>query len=181
MWIKDRKFFQLLSCLMLCASFTFPTGVQAQSSNDALMRMVCFDSDNSTGLRNNEGWTVVVTQMNNEKYKADIFIPDGNGDFADKFPMFENTYFFIAVFPNAPAANTLGNIQLFAEELLNREDAPTAILAEGSRVGTLLDLNLDGSGAFQYDSLNQANNLFVDPITGEERNPVCERPFYHTP
>jgi hypothetical protein len=94
--------------------------------------------------------------------------------------MFDNTVFYISVFEEAPGTNATDDISSYAKGLLQSGSAPTVILSEGNRVGTLLDLKLDGSGAFQFDSANQNNNIYVDPQTGNEHHPICEVPFYHT-
>lgn len=179
MRLRTGRHVQSIGLVMLAASSIVPVSVQAQSNDNAVMRMVCFAAPPSAGVVSNGGWTVVITQMTNENYAADIFIPDENGEYADKFPMFDNTLFYASVFENAPKAGASDTIESYAAELLRSVNAPAATLSEGNRVGTLLDLKLDGSGAFQYDSVNQNNNLFVDPTTGEERHPICGSPFFH--
>ena len=179
MLTKYQKLVQAVGFLMFSTSLTVPFDAQAQSNDSTLMRMVCFGASNSAGVLNDGGWTAVITQVSNENYAADIFIPDANGEYADKFPMFDNTFFYVSVFEDAPVAGVTESIPSYAATLLQSNNAPVAMLSEGNRVGTLLDLKLEGSGAFQYDSLNQNNNLFIDPKTGEERHPICETPFLY--
>ncbi|MEP6017067.1 MAG: hypothetical protein ABJ251_01130 [Paracoccaceae bacterium] len=154
--------------------------MKAQSIDDVVMRLVCFDVSEAANFAENGGWTVIITQMSNEKFAAEIFIPDNTGDYVDKFPMFENTGFLFSVFEDAPGTNGFDNLAEFAEELFVNDTAAMLRTSEGRRVGTLLDLSMEGVSIFQYDSKNQSINYFVDPLKGEERAIVCEPPFLHT-
>ena len=58
-----------------------PFGAKAQSVDEAVMRLVCYDASDAANFGENGGWIVVITQMSNEKFAADIFIPDGDGDY----------------------------------------------------------------------------------------------------
>lgn len=178
MWATDNRPVKLMGMLLMSMSFlNTPSDLKAQSNDDALMRLVCFDSAATTGNQGGNGWAIVITQVSNDNYAADIFIPDANGDYADRFPMFTNTGFFFSIFENAPAKAASVDIETFVEDLfVNNTDVMTR-LAEGSRVGTLLDLTLEGSGALKFDSKDQAMNYFFDPLNNEERAPVCEPPF----
>ena len=182
MRVKEYKFVPSISSFLVCMAMScLPFGAKAQSVDEAVMRLVCFDASDAANFEENGGWTVVITQISNEKFAADIFIPDGDGDYADKFPMFENTGFFFSVFENAPGTNGFDSIAAFAEELFLNDAAAVLRPSEGRRVGTLLDLGVDGVSIFKYDSKNQSANFFLDPLKGEERAPVCEPPFLHTP
>jgi len=71
-----------------------PVALSAQSSDDAVMRLECFDA---AEYGSNEGFAIVVTQKSSDEYPADNFLPDRNGNYADRFPMFSNAGFFFSV------------------------------------------------------------------------------------
>lgn len=144
------------------------------------MRMVCFDSTESQDGEPTGGWTVIITQMTNAEYPAETFIPDETGNFAEKFPMFEDTFFFVSVFEQTSGISTADDISAFVDALLISDDAPAWILAEGSRVGTVLDMSWGDSSTFEYDSANQTRNLYRNTSTQDERIPICQRPFAYT-
>lgn len=149
----------------------------AQSTDQSVMRMVCFDASEAGNGQSTGGWTAIITQMNNEEYPASTFIPDQNGGYAERFPMFENIIFFLFVFEQTDGISAALDPQVLAEELLRSGNTPVPILAEGNRVGSLLDLSWSDSSSFQFDSADQSKNLFVDPANGVERVPVCQPPF----
>ena len=165
--------------LLLALMFGVPPATAStQSSDDDVMRLVCFDSAESG---RNTGWAIVVTQISNQEYPADIFLPDRNGDYADRFPMFSTTGFYFSVFEDVPATIRSGGPEAFGANLFQNSPTVMTRLAEGSRVGTLLDLTLEGSGVFKFDSKDQSKNFFSDPQFGEERSGLlCEPPFLTT-
>lgn len=163
--------------LLLCVLAIFPVAGLAQSETQSVMRMVCYDSAESTNGERTGGWTVIITQMTNEQHPAETFIPDENGNFAEKFPMFEDTFFFVSVFEETAGISTAEDLSDFADALLVSEAAPPWILAEGNRVGTLLDMSWGESSTFEYDSADQSRNLYRNTSTQDDRVPVCQRPF----
>lgn len=149
----------------------------AQSTDQSVMRMVCFDASETVNGQSTGGWTAVITQMNNDQYPASTFIPDQNDDYAEKFPMFENIIFFLFVFEQTDGISTASDPEALAEDLLRSGNTPVPILAEGNRVGSFLDLSWSEASSFQFDSADQSKNLYVDPANGVERVPVCQPPF----
>ncbi len=141
------------------------------------MRMVCFDSAETTNGESTGGWTVIVTQQSSELHAAETFIPDDSGQYAEKFPMFENITFFISVFSNTAGVAASDDLAAFADALLVSPDAPPWIIAEGNRVGTLLDISWGDSNGFKYDSADQTKNAYLDIASADERTPICQKPF----
>ena len=146
---------------------------QAQDANWPVARLLCFDAKAPFG----GGWAAVITQVSAEKYPADIFVPDENGNFAEKFPMFEDIYFSVSVFENTQGLNPNVDTQSMTNELLLRPDAPPSFQAEGNRVGTALNIKWEGSGSLQYDTKDQEKNFFVSPSSDQELKLTCSKPF----
>ncbi|WP_341365969.1 hypothetical protein [Yoonia sp. BS5-3] len=170
---------QVLRFLLLVGLMALPVASAAQSNDRSVMRMVCFDSDQTASGQSTGGWTAIITQMNNEQYPATTFIPDEQGQYAEKFPMFENIIFFMFVFEETTGLSAATDARSLAEELLASGSAPVPVLAEGNRVGSLFDMSWGGSSTFQYDSADQSKNIYSDVDQSEQRVPVCQPPFVY--
>lgn len=172
-----RKFGRSICRILPYALCGLPIAVDAQSTSQPVMRMVCFDAAETTNGESTGGWTIIVTQQTSELHPAETFIPDDDGQYAEKFPMFENITFFVSVFPVTAGVAAPDNLPAFSDALLVSQDAPPWIIAEGNRVGTLLDIGWGDSNRFKYDSADQTKNAFLDNATGDERTPICQKPF----
>lgn len=175
--LKLRHHLKTWTSMLFLAGLIAPSTVLGQSSGDPVMQMVCVDSVQSPNGTLGGGWTVVVTQMSSEKFPASTFIPDQGNDFSAKFPMFENITFLIAVFDETPSAATAADLPTFARGLLERDDASTLQMAEGNRVGSLFSIRWGDEGQFDYDSVDQSQNIYRSADASDARTPVCQTPY----
>lgn len=163
-----------MKTMLTALALALPTTAFAQSG-DELMRMICFDS-----ARPNNGWAIVVSQVSNDAYSADTFIPNAQGEYAERFPMFDRIAFSISVYRNAPGFNG-GDAASFTQDLVTRGPQPTPFVVEGHRVNSVLELRWGISSQMKFDSLAQEQNFYVNVEMGEDRKPVCQLPFAFTP